>query len=184
MKKTILISLLLLVNLKIVSQQKKIELKSFSFALGGFQPYSGGNGNANFYASADLTAKLRKNLFTLSLNRGFDVGLYNFGNRYNLSLDALYGQELVIFNWLKLELHAGVGAFRGSYYKNDSQEWQIVKTADDNQNHITPMSIAFPIKFKMLFYYNKNSSLGTNISGNVNNISNYIAYNIIYQKSF
>lgn len=183
MKKITILWFWLLLPFTMIAQEKKISLKSFSIALGGFQPYNGGNGNANFYASTDLTANLRKNLFTISLNRGFDIDLYNLGERYNLSLDALYGREIKIFKWLKLEFHTGIGVFRGSYYKNDSDEWQIVKDADNTINHITPISVSFPSKFKMLFYYNQNSSFGFNISGNINNVSNYVAYNVIFQKN-
>ncbi|QTE22325.1 hypothetical protein [Polaribacter cellanae] len=175
--------LFLLFTISVYSQDKKIKLKSISFALGGFQPYSGDNGNANFFVSLDFTFKSNNNLFTTSLNRGFDIGLYNFGKRYNLSIDVLYGREIKILNWLKLELHTGIGVFRGSYYKNEGRKWKIVENANNNKNHITPLSIAFPSKFKLLFYLNKKSSLGINLSTNVNNISNYIAYNLIYQKS-
>ena len=167
--------LFLLFTISVYSQHKKIKLKSVSFALGGFQPYSGDNGNANFYAGLDLTFISNNNLFTTSLNRGFDIDLYNFGKRYNISVDVLFGREIKILNWLKLELHTGIGVFRGSYYKNEGQKWKIVENADNNKNHITPISFAFPTKFKMLFYFNKKSSLGLNINVNINKISNLVA---------
>ncbi|WP_439129410.1 hypothetical protein [Polaribacter sp.] len=182
--KNVLLLILLLKSVTFYTQEKKIKLKSFSFALGGFQPYSGENGNANFYASADITANYEKNLFTSSLNRGFDIGFYNLGERYNLSFDLLYGREITIFKWLHLEFHAGIGVFRGSYYKNEGQKWKIVKNADDNKNHITPISLAFPSKFKMLFYLSEKSSFGVNINTNLNHISNLVAYNLIFQRNF
>lgn len=165
------------------SQNNELTFKSFSFALGGFQPYSGDNGNANFYASIDGTYAYKKNLFSASLNRGFDIGLYNLGKRYNLSLDILYGREIKIFKWFTLETHIGFGFFRGSYYKNDSDKWKIVKNADNSINHITPFSVSFPAKFKMLFYSDKKTAFGINISTNVNTVSNYVAYCVIYQKN-
>jgi hypothetical protein len=42
------------------AQKNELNFKSFSFALGGFQPYSGDNGNANFYASIDGTYAYKK----------------------------------------------------------------------------------------------------------------------------
>ena len=173
----------ILFSLICFSQNTNLQLKSFSIAFGGFQPYSGGNGNANFYSSADLTSNFKKNLFSISLNRGFDIGIYNMGSRYNLSLDALYGREIKFLNWLSLELHAGIGFFRGSYYKNDYQKWKIIESEDDNLNHITPSSVSFPAKLKILIYYTKKSSFGFNISTNVNKVSNYVAYNIIFQRN-
>ena len=167
----------------LLSQNTNKKIKSFSFALGGFQPYSGGNGNTNFHVSIDGTYMYNKNLFTASLNRGFDVGLYNLGKRYNLSFDALYGREIKLFSWLYLETHLGVGIFRGSYYKNENDTWRIVKNADNNKNHITPLSISIPAKFKILFYFSRTSSIGVNLNFNANKISNYIAYNLIFQKN-
>ena len=159
------------------------KIKSFSFAVGGFKPYSGGNGNANFYVSIDGTYMYNKNLFTASLNRGFDFDIVIKGTRYNLSFDALYGREVKLLPWLYLEAHIGIGLFRGSYYKSKNDTWEIVTNADNSKNHITPLSISFPAKFKILFYHTKTSSIGVNLNYNANNVSNYIAYNLIYQKN-
>ncbi|QMU65323.1 MAG: hypothetical protein GKR88_14155 [Flavobacteriaceae bacterium] len=170
------------------SQNNKIKFESVSIAFGGYQPSKGPNGNANFYFSTDATFNWKRNLFSASLNRGFDWDILIKGSRYNIELDFLYGREFKIYKWIFLQTHLGIGYFNGSYYKRDYETWEnrwgFIKNQNNTKNNIRVGSIAFPLKLKLLFYTSQSFSLGGNLNYSFNNISNVSSYSIIFLKKF
>lgn len=184
----LLVMLFVAFSLKAISQENKLKFKSVSLSYGGFQPAKGPNTTANFYASIDASMSIKKNMFSVSLNRGFDLEVLGTGSRYNLELGFLYGLKFKLYKWVFLEAHAGIGYFQGSYYKYNSETWEdrwgFIKSQNNTKNNIRLGSISFPIKTKLLFYMSKYFSLGAAINISINKISSLSAYGIVFQKTF
>ncbi|AUC84819.1 hypothetical protein CW731_05710 [Polaribacter sp. ALD11] len=160
-----------------LAQENKLQLKSTSLGI-GLSGLSSDNtdisdtSTAGFTVNLDLSVNLNKHIFSLYLNKDFKFNLYDGREHYN-QLNATYGREFELNDWLKLEGHLGLGYFNYSV-KNYSTDFKTNKES----------TIGFPLRVKLIFYTKENFGIGINPNLNLNSLVNTYSVNIVFQHNF
>ena len=88
--------------------------------------------------------------------------MYDGKEHYN-EINATYGKEIELNNWIKLEGHLGLGYFNYSV-KNSLTDFNTNKES----------TIGFPFRFKLIFYTKKDFKVGINPNMNFNFLVNIL----------
>lgn len=156
-------------NIGFAQNKNSLKFKSISTGFG----ICGGEQNAgglNFYI--DVTTDFKRNLFTLSYVAGGELQLFDASRDFK-ELDFMYGRELTVFNFFKIEAHSGLAIFNEAY-KNGSTNF--IKTSQT--------VIGIPIKIKLLFYTSNHFALGLNPNVTLNSLDTMYSGNLIFQYQF
>jgi hypothetical protein len=155
----------------ILAQESKLTLNSTSIGIGliGSSSETSGGGLS---ISLDLSTKLNKSLFSIYLNSGSELNLFDAEENYT-EISLTYGRQIELNNWIKLEGHLGLGYFNYSV-KNGSTNFTTNKES----------TIGFPFRVKLIFYTGKHFGIGINPNMNLNSLVNTYSGNIIFQYRF
>lgn len=153
------------------AQESKLKLNSTSLGMGiiGSSSDSSGGGLS---IGLDLSTKLNKNLFSLYLNAGSELNLFDAEENYT-EVNVTYGREIALNSWIGLEGHLGLGYFNYS-----------IKNGSTNFNTVKESTIGFPLRVKLIFYTGRHFGIGVNPNMNLNSLVNTYSGNIIFQYKF
>ncbi|MCF6132520.1 hypothetical protein [Flavobacterium wongokense] len=171
MRKTIIITAVLLYSLTGKAQESSAKLKvhAANMGLGSFHLEKDVNGHDGVCFVADLTLSLNKNLISASYLGGTSIKILD-GPNYNFEeFSLLYGREWKALNWLRFEGFAGLGQF-----KQSSKDSNI---GEDS-------TVSFPLRINTKFYFTKKFGMGFNTNYSINSINNNFSNNIIFHLRF
>ena len=153
------------------AQEGKLKINSTSLGI-GIIGSSSDSSSGGLSIGLDLSTKLNKNLFSLYLNAGSELNLFDAEENYT-EINVTYGREIELNSWIGLEGHLGLGYFNYS-----------VKNGSTNFNTIKESTIGFPVRVKLIFYTGKHFGIGINPNMNLNSLVNTYSGNIIFQYKF
>lgn len=110
-----------------------------------------------------ITFDYHKHLFTPYIRGSQTIAIFSSDKDILYEAGILYGRALKIFNWLKVEGHAGPGIFFRQYKDRSTQF-----------NSETTAGIGYTGKLNVLFYHRKNNKyrfgFGPTVSYNYNGV--------------
>lgn len=167
MTKIILILFIFFYSISVASQEddRKFKLHAADIGVGGFyfKKNSSEGGGISFFAS--LTSKIDKNLISISLLTGAEIGVIG-SSTYNFNDVILqYGRELKIKKWFSFEVFGGIG-----YYSQQS-DTDFVKGGS---------SISYPLRIDSRFQINDKFGMGLSSIYSINSVNNNFSSNIIF----
>ena len=118
--------------------------------------------NFNF----DVSAKLKQNIFSLYLNRGYFIQL-NEREEKITEASLTYGRAIDFYPWLRGEAHMGIGYFNHSVNLSFSES-----------------RVGIPLRLKLLLRTGKHFSIGINPNLNLNRVGTSFAGNLVFQVEF
>ncbi|MFD2564451.1 hypothetical protein [Aquimarina rubra] len=188
-----IILVLLLTSVPLSAQEEqennKLRFKAFSVGAGFYkadyrrETSSSSNGRYQVGISAftDLSFYLKKHIFSAQAFGGRQLVFYNNSNNppsvYSFSL--LYGRELEVKRWFKIEGHMGLG-----YY---AQERDVIQTVSNPPNIIITeeglqkdVTLGAPVNLKFSFYMRKHIGLGFTSQVVFNSLNTTYSGNIFF----
>lgn len=177
MKKTFLLLVLCYCTSLVFAQSKNENGLKFRSISAGFGVCVGkiNDGGLNFYI--DATTALKKNLFIASIVTGgeaqIDMGGSIISKRNFKEFDLLYGREMNVYKFFKIETHIGLAVFN-----------EIYRNGTTNFNDVSETVIGLPIKIKILLYSYDHFALGINPNVTINSIDTMYSGNLILQYKF
>lgn len=177
MKKTLLLLLLCYSTSSVFAQIKNENGLKFRSISAGFGVCAGkiNDGGLNFYI--DATTSLKKNLFSASIVIGgetqIDMGGSITPKRDFKEFDLLYGREINLYKFFKIETHIGLAVFN-----------EVYRNGTTGFNDVSETVIGLPIKIKCLFYTSDHFALGVNPNVTINSVDTMYSGNLIIQYKF
>jgi len=189
MKRLIALSTLLLFAMNYLQGQEnpkeenKLKIKSITAGFGFYHANLRSNGDSfgsdqnGPTLSVGLSAAYKKHIFSLDIDFGLDVypdllfGQKDEGTFFN-SYDILYGREIAVLKWFRIEAHAGLGLY---IYK----DWLVSEGVYDTKG-----VIGIPVDLRFMIDSSKGFSFGINPELNFNSINTTYMGNIVFQYRF
>ncbi|WP_405207963.1 hypothetical protein [Aquimarina sp. LLG6339-5] len=185
MRRFFITKIAMLLSIITLGQQGNTSLENNKFKFrsiqSGFGIYHSKPQNNDLYDHSGITVNglvsmsYKKNIFSFHLETGTELVFINFGDDPELQgfygVNLLYGRELELTRWLKIEGNIGIGLYHHKI---------TTKSGTTDQKNV----LGIPINTKLLFYPAKRFAFGLSPFVNFNSINTTYSGNVVFQYKF